>query len=202
PLPWHTEDTLVAALEMLLAWTSPVAAAPEATVAWLAPMLAQPGPHTDAALRRLCRPGALPEASQTTLHAALVTLLTSPTYGALADQAAALLGGSALLDRIAVLLRQLDQHVAPAPSHVSQRRKQRHQNRRASSRGPCASDVSRVLCLIGLLAQAHATTGTPNLSEMIRDWLIHYPSLSMRAPEVVGALLGLLRQCPDAHAAI
>src|SRR6266581_159966 len=44
PLPWHTEDTLVAALEMLLAWTSSVATSThEATVAWLAPILAQPG---------------------------------------------------------------------------------------------------------------------------------------------------------------
>jgi tetratricopeptide (TPR) repeat protein len=204
PLPWHTEDTLVAALEMLLAWTSSVATStPEATVAWLAPILAQPGPHTGAALRRLCRPDTLPEASQTALTAALASLLASPTHTALVDQAAALLGGNALLDRIAVLLMQLDQDVAPTPQpRVSQHRKQRHQNRRVPSGGPCASDVSRVLRLIDLLAQAHATVGAPTLSEMIRDWLMRYPALGMRAPEVVGALLSLLRQCPDAQTAM
>ena len=157
PLPWQTEDTLVAALEMLLAWTSRVeASAPEAIRAWLVPFLAQPESSTGAALRRLCCPGALPAALQTELTTALVSLLSSPTHAALADETAALLGGDALVARIAALLLQFDQHTVPTP-HVSQRRKQRHQDRRARAGGQRAPEVSRVLRLIGLLAPAHTS---------------------------------------------
>jgi tetratricopeptide (TPR) repeat protein len=204
PLPWQTEDTLIAALEMLLAWTSRVeASAPEAIRAWLVPLLAQSESHTGAALRRLCRPGALPEALQMALTTALASLLSSPTHAALADEAATLLGAGALLDRITALLMQLDQHTMPTPPHQgSQGRKQRHQDRRARAGGQRAPEVSRVLRLIDLLAPAPTTVGGQPLPEVIRDWLGRYQSLGIQAPEVVGALLGLLRQCSGAHAAM
>ena len=203
PLPWQTEDTLVAALEMLLAWTSSVeASAPEAIGPWLGPLLAQPGFHTGAALRRLCRPGTLPAALQTALTTALASLLASSTHAALADEAAALLGGDALLDRIATLLMQLDQRTVPTPPHVSQHRKQRHQDRRALAGGQRAPEVSRLLRLIELLVPAHTTVGGQPLSEVICDWLMRYQSVGIQAPEVVGALLGLLRRCSGAHAAM
>src|SRR5215471_5267678 len=203
-LPWQTDDILVVALEMLLAWTSSVeVSTPEAIQAWLVPFLAQPEPHTGASLRRLCCPGALPTALQTALTTALASLLSSPTHAALADEAAALLGGDALLDRIAALLQQLDQHRVLAPSpHASQRRKQRHQDRRALAGGQRAPEVSRVLRLIDLLVPAHTTAAGQSLSEVIRDWLVRHPALGSQAPEVVGALLGLLRQCSDAPAAM
>ena len=204
PLPWQTEDTLVAALEMLLAWTSRVeASAPEAIRAWLVPLLAQPESSTGAALRRLCCPGTLPAVLQTALTTVLVSLLSSPTQAALADEAAALLGGDALLERIAALLLQLDQPTVPTPPpHAPQPRKQRHQDRRALAGGQRAPEVSRVLRLIDLLAPAHTTARGQPLPEVLRDWLIRYQSLGTQAPEVVGALLGLLRQCSDAHVAM
>ena len=204
PLPWQTDDTLVTALEMLLAWTSSMeASAPEAIWAWLVPILAQAASHTGTALRRLCRPGALPEALQTALTTALTSLLSSTPHAALADEAAALLGGGALLDRIAALLMQLDQHtVSTPPPQVSQRRKQPHQDRRALAGGQRAPEVARVLRLIELLAPAHSTAVEQPLPEVIRDWLMRYQLLGLQAPEVVGALLGVLRQCSSAHAAM
>ena len=131
PLPWQTDDTLVAALEMLLAWTGgEEASAPEAIQAWLVPLLAQSESYTGTALRRLCCPGALPAALQTALTMALVSLLSSPTHAALADEAAALLGGDALLDRIAALLLAARPDTVPTPPpQAPQRRKQRHQDR-------------------------------------------------------------------------
>src|SRR5262249_29290311 len=169
PLPWQTDDTLVAALELLLAWTSSVeASAPEAIRAWLVPFLAQPESYTGAALRRLGCPGALPAALQTALTTVLASLLSSPTHAALADEAAALLGGDALLDRIAALLLQLDQHTVPTPSpHTPQRRKQRHQDRRARDGGQRAPEVTRVLRLIDLLTPADTTTAGQPLPEAI-----------------------------------
>jgi len=202
PLPWQTEDTLVAALEMLLAWTSRVeASAPEVIQAWLVPLLAQSESSTSAALRRLCCPGTLPAVLQTALTTALVSLLSSPTHATLADEAAVLLGGDALLDRIAALLLQLDQPAVP-PSHAPQRRQQRHQDRHALAGGQRVPEVSRVLRLIDLLAPAHTTARGQPLPEVLRDWLIRHQSLGTQVPEVVGALLGLLRQCSDAHAAM
>jgi tetratricopeptide (TPR) repeat protein len=204
PLPWQTEDTLVAALEMLLAWTSRMeASTPEAIRAWLVPFLAQPESSTGTVLRRLCCPGALPAALQRALTTALASLLSSPTHAALADEAAALLGGDALLDRIAALLLQLDQHTVPTPlPHASQRRKHRHQDRRARDGGQRAPEVSRVLRLIDLLTPAHTTTAGQPLPEVIRSWLVRHQALGTQAPEVVGALLGRLRQCSGAHAAM
>jgi tetratricopeptide (TPR) repeat protein len=204
PLPWQTEDALVAALEMLLAWTSSEeASAPEAIQAWLVPFLVQQESYAGAALRRLCRPGALPAALQTALTTALASLLSNPTHAALADAAAALLGGDALLDRITVLLPQLDQYTVPTPPpHAPERRKQRHQDRRTRAGGQRTPEASRVLRLIDLLAPAHTTAAGQPLPEVIRDWLVRHQALGIQAPEVVGALLGLLRQCSDAHAAM
>jgi tetratricopeptide (TPR) repeat protein len=203
PLPWQTDDTLVAALEMLLAWTSSEEVwVPEAIQAWLVPFLAQPEPYAGAALRRLCRPDTLPAALQTTLTTALVSLLSNPTHATLADAAAALLGGDALLDRIAALLPQLDQYTMPTPPHVPERRKQRYQDRRTRAGGQRTPEVSRVLRLIDLLALAHTTATGRQLPEVIRDWLVRHQALSIQAPEVVGTLLGLLRQCSGAHAAM
>jgi tetratricopeptide (TPR) repeat protein len=204
PLPWQTDDTLAAALEMLLAWTSSVeASSPEAMWAWLVPILAHSESHTGTALRRLCRPGALPAALQTALMTALTSLLHSAPRVTLVDEAAVLLGGGALLDRTAALLMQLDQHTVPTPPpQVSQRRKQPHQNRRALAGEQRVPEVARVLRLIDLLASAHRMTPGQPLPEVIRDWLIRYQLLGIQAPEVVGALLGVLRQCSGAHTAM
>ena len=204
PLPWQTDDTLVAALEVLLACTGSVeASAPEAIRTWLVPFLAQPESYTGTALRRLCCRGVLPAALQTALTTALASLLSGPPYAALADEAAALLGGDALLDRITVLLLQLDQHTVPTPPpHAPQRRKQRHQDRRALAGGQRAPEVSRVLRLIDLLSPAHTTAAGQPLPEVICGWLVRHQALGTQAPEVAGALLGRLRQCSGAHAAI
>jgi tetratricopeptide (TPR) repeat protein len=203
PLPWQTDDTLVAALEMLLAWTSSEeAAAPEAIQAWLVPFLAQSESYAGTALRRLCRPGALPAVLQTALATALASLLSNPIHIALADVAAALLGGDALRDRIAALLPQLDQYTMPTPSRVPKRRKQCHQDRRARAGGQRTPEVSRLLHLIDLLAPTHTTATGQQLPEVIRDWLVRHQALGIQAPEVVGALLSLLRQCSGAHAAM
>ena len=175
----------------------------EGIVAWLAPLLAQHGSDACPAVRRLCQPGALPEAQHAALRTALASLLTDPVHETLADQAAELLGGSALLDRIAVLLARLDQHPAPTlapPRHLSGRQQQRH-HRHGPSPGQCSSDAARVLRLIGGLEKALATAG-PALPEAIGDWLVRFPHLGTSAPEVVGALLSVLRQCPDAQTAI
>lgn len=185
--PWQTETALTMAFELLLAWTTNTAApATEAVVAWLAPLLAQQESHVLPALQRLCQPGMLPEAQRAALGAALTALLRRPTDAALADQAAALLGERALLERIDALLAQLDQ---PAPPP---------RQRPAPAQG--TPDAAAVLRLIGLLKQGSGATVQPALPEVIRDWLGRYPHLGTQAPEVVGALLGLLRQCPAAQA--
>jgi hypothetical protein len=196
--PWQTETTLTIALELLLAWTTRSAApATEALVAWLAPILAQQGPHTLPALHRLGCPGVLPETHLAALRAALAALLTRPAHTALADQAAELLGGSALLERIDALLALLDQPTAP--HHPAQRQQPRHR-RQAQAPDHGAPDAARVLRLIGLLEKARDAAVDPPLPAVLQHWLVRYPHLGTRAPEVVGALLGLLRQCPAAQA--
>ena len=59
-----------------------------------------------------------------------------------------------------------------------------------------------MLRLIDLLTPAHSTARGQPLPEVIRDWLIRHQALGTQAPEVVGALLGLLRQCFGAHVAM
>lgn len=199
--PWQTETTLTIALELLLAWTTRSAApATEALVAWLAPILAQQGPHTLSALHRLGCPGVLPETHLAALRAALAALLTRPAHTALADQAAELLGGSALLERIDALLALLDQPAAPAPPHHPAQRQQPRHHRQAPAPDHGAPDAARVLRLIGLLEKARDAAVDPPLPAVLQHWLVRSPHLGTRAPEVVGALLGLLRQCPAAQA--
>jgi hypothetical protein len=98
---------------------------------------------------------------------------------------------------------QLDQHtVLTPPPRVSQRRKQSHQDRRARAGGQRAPEIARVLRLIGLLAPAHSTVGELPLPEVMRDWLRRYQWLGQQAPEVVGALLGVLQQTTRTVAAL
>src|SRR4029453_18882134 len=63
------------------------------------------------------------------------------------------------------------------------------------------AETAQVLQLISLL---HTTSQAveSRVPEVISRWLQHYSHLCTRAPEVVGALLGLLRQCPGATAVI
>jgi tetratricopeptide (TPR) repeat protein len=202
--PWQTETMLMMVLELLLAWTTGMAApAPEAVVAWLAPLLAQQGQHTLPALHRLCRPGVLPKAQHTALRAALTSLLADPAYAACADQVAELLGGEVLLERLDVLLARLDQRgtlmSAPFP-HVSRRQQRRHHQ--TSARHQRRPETTPVLRLIGRLEKTRDATVEPTLPAVIQHWLVHYPHLGTQAPDVVGALLSLLRQCPTAHATI
>jgi tetratricopeptide (TPR) repeat protein len=142
----------------------------------------------------------LPEAQRAALRAALAALLTCPAHAALADQVAELLGGSALLERIEAWLAQLDQPTAPAPPpHPAPRQPPRHP-RRAPAPDHGVPDTAGVLRLIGLLEPARDVAVDPPLSAVLQDWLVRYPHLGLRAPEVVSALLGLLRQCPAAQA--
>jgi hypothetical protein len=204
--PWQTETTLTAALDMLLAWTTTMAApVTTAVTAWLTPLLVHQESHTLLALRRLCRPGVLLEAQRTALTTVLVAILTPPAHTAFADRIVELLGGGALLDRIAVLLARLAPAVAPpaVPSRPTPQGRHPHGPRRqapAPDHGP--ADAARVLRLIGLLEQTHRPAVDQTLPEVMRDWLLRYPHLGTRAPEVVGALLSVLRQCPTAHTAM
>src|SRR5712692_8119953 len=59
-----------------------------------------------------------------------------------------------------------------------------------------------VLRLIDLLAPAHTPVAGQPLPEVIRGWLVRHPALGTQAPEMVGALLGRLRQGAGAHAAM
>jgi len=204
--PWQTETTLTAALDMLLAWTTTMATpVTTAVMTWLTPLLVYQESHTLVALRRLCRPGVLLEAQRTALTTALVAILTPPAHTAFADRIVELLGGGALLDRIAVLLARLAPAVAPTavPSRPTPQDRHSHSPRRqapAPDHGP--AEAARVLRLIGLLEQTHRPAVDHTLPEVMRDWLLRYPHLGTRAPEVVGALLSVLRQCPTAHAAM
>jgi tetratricopeptide (TPR) repeat protein len=203
PPPWHTDMALADALEMLLAWTTDTAIpAAAAVVAWLAPLLAQQGPRLMPVLQVLCRPDYLPKAQQTTLTAALTTLLNRTEDVTLADQVAALLGGRVLLARIDAWLAQLEQSLAPTPvpGRPAPKYRKRRQPHHSPAPGSRITDVARVLHLIRVLEDAGSPATHSAPPETIRDWLVHYPQLAERAPEVVGALLRLLRQCPNAHA--
>ncbi len=59
-----------------------------------------------------------------------------------------------------------------------------------------------MLRLIDLLAPAHTPVAGQPLPEVIRGWLVRHPALGTQAPEMVGALLGRLRQGAGAHAAM
>ena len=109
----------------------------------------------------------------------------------------------ALMERIETLLAALDQRLAtpaspsppgrtPAQAATAPRP---HANREScGGDGPCAPAHQPV-------AHHPPSCGEP-CPEVIYRWLQHYSHLCSHAPEVVGALLGLLRQCPGATAVI
>lgn len=203
--PWVTSTVLALALETLLSWR---ATAPDPSLPWLtALLLHQPEPTLEA-LRLLCRPGYLAAPQHTTLMAALTRLATNAEHPALADQVAALLGGQVLVERIEVLLAALDQSLAAPlrmPPAGTRPQKQRRGPHPADS---IATATARVLQLLQRVhhrtpAWHHRAQGPErSLAAVICDWLLRYGQICTHAPEVVGTLLGLLRQCPGATAVI
>jgi len=126
----------------------------------------------------------------------------------IADQVAMLLGGTVLVERVETLLADLDQSLtAPpvSPPSVARHRKQR-QRRSPTPTDSIAAETAHVLQLINLLhnmPQAAVPEAVESsLPEVICRWLLRYNHVCTHAPEVVGALLGLLRQCPGAAAVI
>ncbi len=201
-LPWQTSSVLALALETLLVWTTRTTPLSPA-MPWLAALLVhQPAP-TLAALRVLCCPGYLPAPQHRSLMVELTRLSAQLAQATIADQVAVLLGGTALMERIETSLAALDQSLAaPAtpPPQAARQRKQR-QRRDPTPTESIAAETAHVLQLISLL---HTTPQAVESSvpEVIYRWLRHYGHLCSHAPEVVGALLGLLRQCPGATAVI
>jgi len=200
-LPWQMPQTLALALETLLAWTTRTAPLSPA-MPWLAALLVhQPTPSLEA-LRVLSRPGYLPTSQYTSLLAELKRLSGQLADAALVDQVAVLLGGSTLMERLETLLAELDQRLATptTPPPAARQRKQRQRRGPMPTEGVTA-ETAQILQLISLL---HTTSQAveSRVPEVIYRWLQHYSHLCSRAPEVVGALLGLLRQCPGATAVI
>jgi tetratricopeptide (TPR) repeat protein len=197
-LPWQMPRTLALALETLLAWTThatPLAPA----MPWLAALLVHQPTPTLEALRALCRPGYLPASQYTSLLAELRRVSGQLTDAAIVDQVAVLLGGTTLMERLETLLAELDQRLA-TPLPAARQRKQR-QRRGPTPTASVAAETAQVLQLISLLhTTSQAVKG--RMPEVIYRWLRHYEYLCAHAPEVVGALLGLLRQCPGATAVI
>jgi tetratricopeptide (TPR) repeat protein len=201
-LPWQMPGTLSLALETLLVWrtrSTPLSSA----MPWMAALLMHQPTATLEALRVLCRPGYVPGLQYTSLLAELQRLRGQLTDAAIADQIAMLLGGTALMERLETLLAELDQRLAtPATSSPQAVRQRKQRQRRGSTpTAGVAAETTHVLQLISLL---HATpqVAESRVPEVIYRWLQHYRHLCMHAPEVVGALLGLLRQCPGATAVI
>ena len=199
-LPWQMPGTLALALETLLAWTTRTAPLSPA-MPWLAALLVyQPTPTLEA-LRVLCLPGYLPASQYMSLLAELKRLSGQLADAAIVDQVAVLLGGTSLMERLETLLAELDQRLAtPALPPVARQRKQRQRRGPTPTEGVTA-ETAQVLQLISLL---HITSQAveSRVPEVIYRWLRHYSHLCTHAPEVVGALLGLLRQCPGATAVI
>ncbi|MEE9149255.1 MAG: hypothetical protein V3U27_17880 [Candidatus Tectomicrobia bacterium] len=201
PGSWQTAMTLSRAIEMLLVWTTAAArASTTAVVGWLGPLLHEVRPQSLVALRRLARPGYLPDTPRGALTEALTVLLTDATAEPCADEVAELLGGSVLLGRIDTLLARFD-HVAPSlPSRQSTRR--RKHRRRLPVSPDLPPDTSRLRQLVQRLQAAPETTPDRSLPEVIYRWFQRYPRLGTHAPDVVSALLDLLRHCPQAHPTI
>ena len=201
-LPWQLPSTLALALETLLTWTMrTVPLAP--VMPWLATLLVHQPTATLEALHLLCRPGYLPASLYTGLLAELKRLSGQLPDAAIVDQVAVLLGGTTLMERLETLLAELDQGLATPTSSPPLAARQRKQRQR---RGPTptegvAAETTQVLQLIGLL---HTTSQAveSRIPEVIYRWLRHYSHLCSHAPEVVGALLGLLRQSPGATTVI
>ena len=122
-----------------------------------------------------------------------------------ADEAVELLGGKIILDRIDVLLAALDQCQTPNPGQSkrpSQRRKTRHRHHSetAHTLTPHGARLCHLIERLPLDTSLSARDG--HLPETIHRWLVQYPDLGSRAPEVVGALLRLLSKCPMGHTVI
>lgn len=195
--PWQTHATLAAACTALLAWTA-TTPAPVPVETWLSPLLQHQKPSTLAALRQLCRAGYLPEQPRQALMAALTQMRDHPDHRVIADQLVALHGGPALLERIEALVADLDQQLAALSAPPSQSPRQ-HKKRpqRSNAQSPVASAVTgRLLDLIRLLSTSPDVADNGHLPDTIRGWLLRYPTLAAQAPEVVSALLGVLRQHP------
>src|SRR5207253_1939525 len=167
---------------------------------WLAALLVHQSAPTLEALRVLCRPGYLPASQYTSLLAELKHLSGQLADAAIVHQVAVLLGGATLMERLETLLAELDQHLATPPPPAARQRKQRQRRGPTPTEG-VAAETAQVLQLISLL---HTTSQAveSRVPEVIYGWLQHYSHLCTHAPEVVGALLGLLRQCPGATAVI
>ncbi|MGE3539187.1 MAG: hypothetical protein AB7N91_17370 [Candidatus Tectimicrobiota bacterium] len=198
PAPlWQTSMLLAAGLEILLAWTEhQTSDAPR--MPWLpALLLHQPGPTLEA-LRLLCRPDYLPVSQQTLLLNTLAPLTALPEHAAIADQLVILFGGAALVTQIDALLETIDARLAAPVSTASQgaRQRKQRQRREATPADQVATEITHVLHLITLLHSTAQVTGEHQLPERICGWLLRYTQLCPHTPEVVGALLGLLRQCP------
>lgn len=118
----------------------------------------------------------------------------------IADQVAMLLGGTVLMERVETVLAGLDQWLA-APSVASPLPRQRKQRQRRSPTptDSITAETAHVLQLITLLHNTPQAVES-SVPEVICRWLLRYSHLCTHAPEVVGALLGLLRQCPGAAA--
>src|SRR5499427_3322235 len=201
-LPWHMPSILALALETLLMWTTRTTPLSPA-MPWLAVLLVYQPTSSLEALRILCRPGYLPASQYTSLLAELQRLSGQLADAAIVDQVAVLLGGTALMERLETLLAELDQRLATSttpPLPAVRQRKQRQRRGPTPAEGVTA-ETAQVLQLISLL---HTTSQTmeSRVPEVIYRWLQRYSHLCTHAPEVVGALLGLLRQCPGATAVI
>jgi tetratricopeptide (TPR) repeat protein len=201
-LPWHMPRTLAFALEILLAWTTHTAPLSPA-MPWLAALLVyQPAPTLEV-LRILSSPGYLPASQYTGLLAELKRLSGQLADAAIVDQVAVLLGSTTLMERLETLLAELDQRLAMPTVSAPPAARQRKQRQR---RGPTPTEgvtveTAQVLQLIGLL-HTTAQAVESRVPEIIYRWLRHYSHLCTHAPEIVGALLGLLRQCPGATTVI
>ena len=201
-LPWQMPRTLALALETLLAWTTRTAPL-SPVMPWLAALLVYQPTATLEALRVLCRPGYLPASQYTNLLAELKRLSGQLADAAIVDQVAVLLGGTTLMERLETLLAELNQRLATPttpPPQAARQRKQRQRHGPTPTEG-VAAEMAQVLQLISLLHTTSQAVGS-RVPEVIYRWLRHYSHLCTHAPEVVGALLGLLRQCPGATAVI
>lgn len=200
---WQMPRMLASALEILLAWAVQHNATTPA-IPWLALLLTQqPGPTLEA-LRVLCRPGYLPATHQAALLEAITQLSEQPEHAAVNDQLAVLLGGASLVSRVETFLAAIDQQLTAPVATSGQAGRQRKQRprREATPAAQIATEMSQVLHLITLLHSTSQATGESALPTLISGWLARYSQLCAHAPEVVGALLGLLRQCPGAAAVI
>jgi tetratricopeptide (TPR) repeat protein len=199
-LPWQTPIVLARALEVSLML-------PEQSISglpWLAGLLTQHPTPTLEALRLLCRPGYLPTSQSTQILAELRHLCTHLTNTTVSDQLVIWLGGTALVERIETLLATLDQHLAAAAGSNASAARQRGKQRQGRGASPAINIAAETAHVLQLLSLWHNTPQALNNSvpALIFGWLRQYTQLSANAPEVVGALLGLFRQCPGATEAI